>query len=67
MMIKIKPNGRVQAASQDPQSQRIETGGQEAYRGLELEAAQVMFISVVHKGTGVLQVGPSGLYWQTNP
>lgn len=42
---------------------------QEAERGLELEAAQVMLISVFHTGTGVFHVGSSSigcctrLYW----
>ena len=70
-MIKIKPSGRVQEASQDPQPQRIETGAQEADWGLEL--APVMLVSVVHRGTGVLRVGSSsigcciGQYQPTNP
>ena len=46
---------------------------QEADRGLELEEAQVMLVSVVHQGTGVLHVGSSstghsiGLYWHDSP
>lgn len=72
-MVMIKPNGKVQGASQAPQPQRIETEGDRKLTGLELEAAQVMLISVAQKGTGVLQGGSSskkcctGLYWQTNP
>lgn len=54
-MVKIKPNGRVQGASQAPQPQSRNRRRQKADRGLELEAARVMLISVVHKGTGVLQ------------
>ena len=48
---------REQAKLHSPESR--DRRRQEADRGLELEAAQVMLMSVVHKGTGVLQVGSS--------